>query len=273
MAHSHIKNNRPDIGQIKANKFSKTSILNKKKLAKGISRWNQYYAGIYNINPETLAGPMLDLGCGVGYFVYEGLSRRMNIWGVDSSQSKILRFKRLIHYTASPKKWQKRCIAASGNALPFKSEYFASVCSWYVLEHLEKIDEALKEIVRVTRRKGIIVLRAQDARNGWEGHCNIPWIPFLSDRLVEVWVEEFGAPFEKRQGVYDITQPQVEAILETFECEIVTKAPPPETLIKNHWQIHTEKEVRKTAREIKARFEDKQWFPQPENLYIFAVKK
>jgi hypothetical protein len=77
---------------------------------------------------------------------------------------------------------------------------------------------------------------------------------------------------DKCQGVYDITQPQVITILESMGCEIVSKAPEPKTLIEKHWRLNTEEDVRRAANLIKARFENHQWLPQPENLYIVARK-
>lgn len=253
-------------------KFSRKHLLNPKKLRKGNTRWNQFAEILQQFLRDGPPAPILDLGCGIGYFVYEGLLRGNDIWGVDASPSKIIRYRNLIRYTGSPVKWSQRCLVAMGEELPFTNHRFAAVCSWYVLEHLANLGGVIRELVRVTRKKGLIVLRAQDARNSWEGHYEIPWIPFLSGRLAAAWTEEFGVRVDKRQGVFDITQPQVTAILESLGCEIVSKAPEPKTLIEKHWEIHTEEAVRRIARRIKARFEKGQWQPQPENLYIVAWK-
>ena len=43
-------------------------------------------------------------------------------------------------------------------------------------------------------------------------------------------------------------------------------------LIEDHRQLSTETEVRRKAREVRARFESGEWVPQPENLYICAKK-
>jgi ubiquinone/menaquinone biosynthesis C-methylase UbiE len=265
-AHSRTEHSTPS-------KYSKKHILEPKKFEKSNNRWNQFASALNEIHKRALDGPLLDVGCGIGYFVYSGLKRGFNIWGVDASESKVRRFRKLIHFTASPENWNKNCVVGNGQNLPFKSNRFPAISSWYVLEHIKNLSGVLKELVRITQPEGLIMLKAQDARNCWEGHYKIPWIPFLSDNLAKVWVEEFGKPFEKRNEVYDITQPQVAAMLETFGCQIVAKASPPKTLIRQHWQIHTEKEVRKTARKIKALLENKQWFQQPERLFIIAVKK
>ncbi len=253
-------------------KYRYASILSQKKITKGQTRWNQFYDGLSQINPEALAGPMLDFGFGVGYFVLEGLRRKMDIWGVDLLPGKINRYKKLIEFTESPDNWKNRCVVCNGEELPFRSNQFAAISSWYVFEHIEHPCQVVRELVRITRRKGVIVIRAQDARNGWEGHCKIPWIPFLSGRLAKAWIEEFGKSAELRRGVYDITQPQIISILEELDCKIAIKAPPPSILIKDHWKLSTEEEVRLKARETKRAFERGDWQPQAENLYIYAQK-
>jgi 2-polyprenyl-3-methyl-5-hydroxy-6-metoxy-1,4-benzoquinol methylase len=257
---------------LNSTKFSREYLLNPKKLRKGITRWNQFAEILQQYLCDDPPAPILDLGCGIGYFVYEGLLRGDDIWGVDASNSKIIRYQNLIRYTGSPVEWIKRCLVATGEELPFCTHRFAAVCSWYVLEHLANPSSVIRELVRITRKNGLIVLRAQDARNSWEGHYKIPWIPFLSGRLAAAWAEEFGVRTDKRQGVFDITQPQVTTILESLGCEIISKAPEPKTLIEKHWEINTEEEIRRTARLIKARFENRQWRHQPENLYIVAIK-
>jgi ubiquinone/menaquinone biosynthesis C-methylase UbiE len=253
-------------------KYGYASIVSHKKIAKGQTRWNQFYGSLSQINPELVAGPILDFGFGVGYFVLEGLRRKMDIWGVDLLPGKIKRYKKLIEFTESPDNWKNRCVVGDGEKLPFRSNQFAAISSWYVFEHIENPGQVIRELVRITRRKGVIVIRAQDARNGWEGHCKIPWVPFLPEKLARVWIEEFGKSAELRRGVYDITQPQIIAILEELDCTIVIKAPVPSILIKDHWKLSTEEEVRRKAREIRRAFEKGEWQPQRENLYIYAQK-
>jgi len=254
-------------------RYSPKSILDPKKLKKGHTRWNQYIEALEAINPQALEGPMLDFGCGIGYFVLEGLRRQLDIRGVDLMPGKIDRFGRLIEFTASPLSWKQKCLIADGVNLPFKTGTFAAVSSWYVFEHIRNPAPVIRELVRITRRSGIITIRAQDARNSWEGHCKIPWIPFLPGHLSRVWMEAFDISPSLRKGVYDITQPQFISIFETMGCRIAMQAPPPRTLIPDHWQPATAEQVRRTARKIRAAFESGAWQPQPENLYIHAQKK
>lgn len=253
-------------------KYARKAILIPSKIKKGQTRWNQCVDELVKINPSLMQGPMLDFGCGGGYFVLEGLRRDMDIWGVDQLFGKIKRFKKLIKYTSSPKDWEKRCLVGDGLSLPFPSEHFDFVSSWWVFEHIPTPGEAIREMVRVTRSQGVIVIRAQDARTSWEGHFNIPWVPFLSSRLRRVWIEEFGKSPSMYEGVYEISQPQVISILESLGCKIVKKSDSPQAFIDGHRKLYTEESVREMARSIKAKLERGEWAHQQNGLYIYAQK-
>lgn len=126
--------------------------------------------------------------------------------------------------------------------------------------------------MRITQPGGIIALRAQDARNGWEGHCKIPWIPFLSRRLTLAWIDEFEVDPGLREDVFDITQPQIAGLFEEFGCRVVVQAPPPRELIAEQHKLSSEMDIRRKARQIRRDFENGTWQPQPENLYVYARK-
>lgn len=253
-------------------KYSRKAILSQKKIRKGVTRWNQFSTTLTEISPSLLSGPILDFGSGVGYFVLEGLRRDMNIWGVDVLPGKIARYRQLVEYTESPESCKERCVAADGEELPFSTGSFTAVASWYVFEHIPNPGSCIREMVRVTRPGGVIAIRAQDARNGWEGHCKIPWIPFLSDRLARIWIEEFDADPSHRDGVIEITQPQVAAIFEELGCSIIVQAAEPCQLIAGQHSLVTERQVRDKARQIREDLSNGKWQPQPENLYIYAQK-
>jgi ubiquinone/menaquinone biosynthesis C-methylase UbiE len=256
----------------RADKYGRRALLDPVKFHKGRSRWNQFAAAVERIGKDLRTGTILDAGCGVGHFILEGLQRGMNIWGVDPSAGKLRRYRKLIDLTGSPPDWRSRCLRADGEQLPFDADRFAAASSWYVLEHQRNPGVALREMVRVTRPGGVLAVKAQDSRRGWEGHCKIPWVPFLAGRLRQAWTEEFGVDVDKCRDVYEVTQPQVVAILESLGCTVAMQAPPPYDAVPRHWQIATEKQVRETARRIRAELEAGRWRPPPENLYVYAVK-
>lgn len=262
-----------DKNYVPEKKYTNEKLLNPKKLHKGVTRWNQFSSTIRKINPELLGGPILDFGSGVGYFVLEGLNRNMDIWGVDCLPGKVRRYRRLVELTSKVSQWEKRCLLGRGEDLPFESNVFSAISSWYVFEHIPEPLPVLREMVRVLEPNGVIALRAEDARTSWEAHCKIPWVPFLSDQLSLVWLEEFDCPPDLRNGVYDITLPQCEALLEELNCRIIFKATKPLTPIQNHWDLRTEKQVRSKARRVKTLLDQGAWISEPKYFYIYAQKK
>ncbi|MDJ0623232.1 MAG: class I SAM-dependent methyltransferase [Desulfocapsaceae bacterium] len=272
MNKSNKRPNENEHAELVEKKYSRETICNPKKIKKGVTRWNQFSQQLLEIYPQAQQGPLLDFGSGIGYFVLEGLRRKLDIWGVDILPGKVQRYQKLIDYTKSPGHWKTRCLAGNGEELPFPKETFAAVSSWYVFEHIPRPGQCIREMIRVTRPEGIIAIRAQDARNGWEGHCKIPWIPFLPDRLAQAWMEEFGVDPTLREDVVDITQPQIAAILEELGCRVIIQAKPPRQLINGQHELATERAIRRKARQIRQDFESGRWQPQPENLYIYAQK-
>lgn len=260
-------------GERERTKFQYNAILNPKKIRKGRTRWNQVVLKIEEIDRNLLEGPILDFGSGVGYFVHEGLKRGFNVWGVDMLAGKIQRYQSLIHFSGGPLPWADRCLLGNGNALPFSNDLFSLVTSWFVFEHIAECGEVLREIVRTTRPGGVVVIRAQDARCNWEGHCKIPWIPFLPKYLEEVWVSEFGKDISLRSGVYEITQDQIISILEMLGCSILKKDEAPCQQIPQNLPYCNEQQVRETARRVKKDLEEGKVIPRQDGLYLFAKKR
>lgn len=258
--------------QTTSDKFSQEAIDIPAKIKKGKTRWNQCFEALEKIDPDLLQGPVLDFGCGVGYFVLEGLRRNMNIWGVDQFYGKILRYQKLLGYTKSPVNWSRQCLVGNGTTLPFSSESFDVVTSWWVFEHIADPGEAIREMVRVTRPGGVIVMRAQDAHTSWEGHLNIPWIPYLPGHLQRVWIEAFGKSPERRQGVWNITQNQVITLLNFLGCRTIIQAKPPRPLVDSSYQLSTKEDVLRLANKVKKEFESGERKPVQEGLYLYAQK-
>ncbi|CAE6488168.1 conserved hypothetical protein [Candidatus Nitrosotenuis uzonensis] len=61
-------------------------------------------------------------------------------------------------------KESKADILAAGFALPFKDNSFSFVTMFSVLEYIERDDDVLKEIHRVLKQKGSLLLISQNAR-------------------------------------------------------------------------------------------------------------
>ena len=94
-----------------------------------------------------------DIGCGRGGLCFKLFKKGCEICGVDISKDKMQRnmkiFGRSIDF-----------VAGNGESLPFCSCVFDKCVSTFVLEHFQNDIRALKEINRVLKPNGILVLTA-----------------------------------------------------------------------------------------------------------------
>lgn len=242
------------------------------KLKKGKTRWNQAQQTLNFIDRDILKGKLLDFGSGVGYFVLEGLTRQYDVYGVDILPGKIKRYHHLIDHSGAPQRWKSRCCAGDGTSLPFSSHTFSGIISWFVFEHIPNPGEVLRELVRILKPGGVLVIRAQDGRCAWEGHCKIPWIPFLGEPLASHWITLFGRSPELRENVYDITQPQLISILENLGCRIIKKdrdIPPVSPHLRN---ITTTAQLDELAARMQREWDNGTFIPRQDGLYLYAMK-
>lgn len=97
---------------------------------------------------------IIDLGCGDGYYLYllTSLSKNFHLIGLDNDRSALSNAKRNL----SGKK--VKLIQGSVSDMPFSSNSFNKVVFTEVIEHLPDDKLALKEIYRILKKKGTLVL-------------------------------------------------------------------------------------------------------------------
>jgi 2-polyprenyl-3-methyl-5-hydroxy-6-metoxy-1,4-benzoquinol methylase len=100
------------------------------------------------LKPAQPGARVLDVGCGVGQVVARLQAEGFEAHGVDVSEPNIAR----------ARQGTERCRTYDGKTLPFADNYFASAGALNVLEHVEEPEAFIKELVRVVRPGGRVVL-------------------------------------------------------------------------------------------------------------------
>ncbi|HEV2352772.1 MAG TPA: class I SAM-dependent methyltransferase [Puia sp.] len=103
----------------------------------------------HRFSKEKLDHPVLDVGCGDGFLARVAFGGHLEA-GIDLDRQEVERAVKSGSY--------KKAICASATDLPFKNKAFKTVISNCVLEHIPDIDGALKEIHRVLKSKGRLMI-------------------------------------------------------------------------------------------------------------------
>ncbi len=140
----------------------------------------------------ALLGPLqglrvLDLGCGKGRFAARLAEAGAEVVGIDLS-AKMLKLAEGLD--------RVRC---SARRLPFASGSFDAVIAVEVLEHLETIDDALKEVRRVLRVGGCVAIVDKNAASL---NALRPWLPSLAVKWIDQrrgrWMYDHGGRVRER---------------------------------------------------------------------------
>jgi ubiquinone/menaquinone biosynthesis C-methylase UbiE len=98
---------------------------------------------------EKVKAPVLDVGCGDGFFAKIAFGRKLDV-GIDLDAGEVARAVKSGSYG--------RAVQASVTELPFPDKSFKTVISNCVLEHVPKIDRGLREISRVLKPGGRLII-------------------------------------------------------------------------------------------------------------------
>lgn len=135
---------------------------------------------IKELNPR-ITDKILDIGCGDGYYLFL-LSNLGNfdLVGIDRDRKALFAARNQVN--------NKKIKLIQGDILklPFQKETFNKIILSEVLEHLEDDGKALREIARVIKKKGILVITVP--------HWNFPffWDPvnYLLQRLLKTHINK-----------------------------------------------------------------------------------
>lgn len=98
---------------------------------------------------KKMTGPILDFGCGDGFFASTIFKKKFIDVGLDLPSSRI---------NESPKtQIYKKIKIYDGITIPFRGNTFGTIISNCVFEHIPHIEKSVQEMCRVTKKNGLLM--------------------------------------------------------------------------------------------------------------------
>uniref|UniRef100_A0A832G6Q9 Class I SAM-dependent methyltransferase n=1 Tax=Ignavibacterium album TaxID=591197 RepID=A0A832G6Q9_9BACT len=157
---------------------------------------------------------VLDIGCGTGHYMEELLIRNHNVTGIDVAFGMLMKAKQKLDKFNG----KSHLIKSNIENLPFNDNSFDVILCIGVIEYLPDIPKALKEINRVLKGDGIVILSAP----------NLYSLRFLTDpyyliRGFQFLLKKLGIDIKKRaQTNYDVSM-NVDFKNKRFSLKTLTK--------------------------------------------------
>lgn len=170
------------------------------KLSKGIAdiwdndkqnlngRWNEIE------KYDDHKGKILDMACGVGTFVFYGLHKGYDVYGIEPENWKLQYMNMKIDEYNYPQEWKEKIIQGIGEDLPFENETFDYIGTYQTLEHVQNLETCLNELVRVLKVGGKMKIQAPDYNSFYEPHYLLPFLPKMNKRLAFLYLKLLGKP-------------------------------------------------------------------------------
>jgi SAM-dependent methyltransferase len=153
---------------------------------------------------KLLEGRLLENGCGVGTYVEHLAPRTAFVVGMENDFDRALKAYQvgLSHPNAS-------ILCAAGEELPFPADTFSVILSHEVLEHVQDDRTAVREMVRVLRHGGRMLIFVPNRGYPFETHGiywrgryhfgNVPLVNYLPSRI-----RDLLAPHVRTYGHQDL---------------------------------------------------------------------
>jgi len=139
-------------------------------------------------------GKILDMACGVGTFLFYGLHKGYDVYGIEPEQWKIDYMNMKIDELDYPQEWKSRVIQGVGEKLPFENETFDYIGTYQTLEHVQNLEQCLDELIRVLKVGGRMKIQAPDYDSFFEPHYMLPFFPKMNKRIAFWYLKCLGRP-------------------------------------------------------------------------------
>lgn len=165
----------------------------------------------YSLIPDLQGKDILDVGCGSGHDAAYYAAQGAAVSGVDISEQEIAMAQEKVSGVFVPAPMEK---------LPFDTEIFDIVTSFYAIQHTEDVPKTLLEMIRVAKPGGVIMVLAKHPfRNLLESHVNDGKSDYYAKRLVTSYIFNRSIKLtEQGHTMMDYLDP---AVLQTARLELL----------------------------------------------------
>ncbi|MBE0496341.1 MAG: class I SAM-dependent methyltransferase [Campylobacterales bacterium] len=139
-------------------------------------------------------GKILDMACGCGTFLFSGLRKGYDVYGIEPEEYKLKYMGMKIDEINYPQEWKARIIKGVGENLPFKNDTFDYIESAQTLEHVQDFRKCLDEMLRVLKVGGKIRISAPDYGGFYEAHYRLPFLPKMNRKLASFYLKILNRP-------------------------------------------------------------------------------
>ena len=139
-------------------------------------------------------GIILDMAAGVGSFVFRGLNRGHDVYGIEPEAWKLEYIKMRVAEDEKYATYADRIQYGLGEKLDFCDEKFDLVTTYQTLEHVQDVTACLDEMIRVTKTGGKIIIQAPDYFGFFEPHYILPLLPKLNNDWAKRLLRSLNRP-------------------------------------------------------------------------------
>lgn len=135
---------------------------------------------------------ILDVGCGTGHYMQEILKRNHRVVGTDIAFGMLTKARQKLNIYNN----KSSLINANIENLPFENESFDAILCIGVIEYLPDLQNALKELNRLVKNEGIVIISAPNL-------YSLKFIldPYYIVRGIEYILKKMGLNIKKKKQV------------------------------------------------------------------------
>ena len=154
-------------------------------------RFTELNRHLYDPATKTI----LDMSSGCGSFVIQGLLTGWDVHGVEPELWKQDLIDLKFSENNYPSEWRSRIKQGIGEDLPYENGQFDAFNSWQTFEHVQNVDDCLKELYRVLKPGGKGIIHCPSYMTFYEGHYRLFWFPMMGNSAFgRAYVRMMGRP-------------------------------------------------------------------------------